>query len=274
MKTLLVAIDLTPGSRNALGRAARLAAAAGADLRILHVLSARTFDRDAPEARRAIEAAVGEAIDTLPTPRPGFSFHIAAGDPKQAILDEAREAGADLIVLGAHGASRLRDAIFGTTATHVVRHADRPVLVVQTDPAKPYAKVMLALGHPGQAATLAAVTGTLAPGAELFGVHAFDPPLGRILARREALEREADAREAEIGRILAEAGADPEQVSMRRHAIVEGGDPLTVLMAEAGKLAPDLLAMGTHQRHYLSSYAIDALFWSEHDLLIVPEPSA
>lgn len=273
MKKLLVAIDMTEGSRRALERATRIAAASGASLLILHAVPSRAFDKDGPEVRGFVKDAVREVIDALPAPRPAFSLRISTCDPQQVILEEARKAGADLIVLGAHGEPRLRDAIFGTTATHVVRHSDRPVLVVQNDADKPYRKVMLALDGPDQVKSLLGMTGALAPGAELVGVHAFDPPLGRIFAGREALIREADRREAEIGKALAEATVDAKQVPILSKAIVDGGDPLTVLMDEAKELRPDLVVMGTSRRAYLNSYAVDAVFWCEQDLLVVPEPA-
>lgn len=262
MKTILVAIDMTGASRNALGRAARLAKAAGASLHVLHALPSRDPGKETPEVRRLVREAVREVIDELPEPRPEFELRITARRAQEAILREARKIGADLVVLGAHGKPRFRDAIFGTTATHVVRHADGPVLVAQNDPAGPYAKVMLAIGDPEEAKALRALTDALAPGAALFGVNAFDPSLGRLFAGRAALDAEADAREDRIADAL--PGGE---------AVVGTGDPLTVLMDEARDLAPDLVAMGTSQRAYLNSYAVDALFWCERDLLIVPMQS-
>jgi nucleotide-binding universal stress UspA family protein len=259
MKTILVAIEMTGASREALGRAARLAQTTGASLRILHAVPPHTFGKEAPEVRRLIEEAVEEVLNELPGPRPDVSLRVSARDTREAILDEAEKVHADLIVLGAHGEPRFRDAIFGTTATHIVRRADCPVLIAQGDAAVPYAKVMLALSRADEAKALREIADELAPGAALIGVSAFDPSLGQLFTGRDALEREAGAREAEIASALAES-----------RAVVEGGDPLTVLMDEARELAPDLVAMGTSQRAYLNSYAVDALFWCERDLLIVP----
>ncbi len=263
MKTILAAIDMTAASRSALGRAARLAGAAKASLRILHVVPSHAFGKDSPEVRRFVEEAVQEVIEEQPEPRPAFSVRITGKGIEEAILEEARNAGAGLIVLGAHGEPRFRDAIFGTTATHVVRHADCPVLVARNDPALPYTKVMLALDDSGEAKRLRETVDALAPGAALFGVSAFDPSLGRLFAGREALDKEAAARAARIAEAL--PGSTP---------IVGTGDPLTVLMDEARMLAPDLVAMGTSQRAYLNSYAVDALFWCERDLLVIPVEEA
>ena len=52
--------------------------------------------------------------------------HRAVG---QVLLDEAREAGADLLVMGAYSHSRLRGALLGGVTRHVLAHAELPVLM-------------------------------------------------------------------------------------------------------------------------------------------------
>ena len=47
------------------------------------------------------------------------------------ILEEAKERGADLIVLGAHGLGRLDDGSLGSTASRVLQHAVCDVLIVR-----------------------------------------------------------------------------------------------------------------------------------------------
>lgn len=46
------------------------------------------------------------------------------------LADAAREHDAAAIVVGTHGHGRLADVLVGSTAQRLVRHADRPVLVV------------------------------------------------------------------------------------------------------------------------------------------------
>lgn len=48
----------------------------------------------------------------------------------EAVLEEATEFGADLIVTGAYSHSRLRDLIFGGVTAYILANADRPVLMV------------------------------------------------------------------------------------------------------------------------------------------------
>ena len=55
---------------------------------------------------------------------------VTTGVPWEVICREAKSAEADLIVIGSHGFSGI-DRLIGTTASRVVNHADRSVLVVR-----------------------------------------------------------------------------------------------------------------------------------------------
>lgn len=52
------------------------------------------------------------------------------GKPSQVIADLAKELGVDLVVVGRTGDSGLREAIFGSTTSRLVQHAEVPVTVV------------------------------------------------------------------------------------------------------------------------------------------------
>lgn len=56
------------------------------------------------------------------------------GDPREALVDEARGAGADLVVVGSHGRSGVGRLLMGSVASHVVGHAPCSVLVVKLKP--------------------------------------------------------------------------------------------------------------------------------------------
>ena len=64
---------------------------------------------------------------------------VATGDPARAIVAVAKEVGADYVIMGAEGSSRLGNAFFGSVSEEVLRRADRTVLLVggkraRTDP--------------------------------------------------------------------------------------------------------------------------------------------
>jgi nucleotide-binding universal stress UspA family protein len=54
-----------------------------------------------------------------------------SGDPRHALLNEARAFKADLIVVGSHGRSGVAKLLLGSVASHVVSHAPCSVLVVR-----------------------------------------------------------------------------------------------------------------------------------------------
>ncbi len=66
--------------------------------------------------------------------RHGFKCEAASvkapfGDPAEAILREAASRGADLVVMGAYGHSRLREFILGGATRGILARMDRPVLM-------------------------------------------------------------------------------------------------------------------------------------------------
>lgn len=52
------------------------------------------------------------------------------GDPVDVVLEEARRTDAHTVVVGSHGWTGLRRLVLGSVSEKIVRHADRPVLVV------------------------------------------------------------------------------------------------------------------------------------------------
>lgn len=51
--------------------------------------------------------------------------------PGEAILNEAKRSGADLVVMGGYGHSRLREWVLGGATRHLLTHADIPVLMAR-----------------------------------------------------------------------------------------------------------------------------------------------
>jgi nucleotide-binding universal stress UspA family protein len=58
---------------------------------------------------------------------------VLQGDPREALIEEARKERADLIVVGSHGRTGLEKLLMGSVATHVVTHAPCSVMVVRPD---------------------------------------------------------------------------------------------------------------------------------------------
>jgi nucleotide-binding universal stress UspA family protein len=124
MARLLVATDLSSAADTALDSAAAWAAAAEADLHVVHVVRERAADHGEPErlaGRSAALQATGRAVTT----------EVLRGTPVDAILRSAREVDAELIVLGAAGATALVPWGVGGVAEGVAVRSPVPVLAVR-----------------------------------------------------------------------------------------------------------------------------------------------
>jgi nucleotide-binding universal stress UspA family protein len=143
MKRILVALDAsprTPGVREAASERAR---ETGARLVLFRSVGLPTHvDEEAvthtgaslPDALQK-EAEVDLARHAAACPPELVERTIVhLGVPWEAICSAAKEVDADLIVIGSHGYSGL-DRLMGTTASKVVNHSDRSVLVVRPRPA-------------------------------------------------------------------------------------------------------------------------------------------
>ncbi len=88
------------------------------------VLSARESD-EAPGPSELVRYLAGHGIKAKT-----WAFTPGAGSIGDALLHEAEKAGADLLVMGAYGHSRLRELVLGGATRGVLSHGAVPVLLV------------------------------------------------------------------------------------------------------------------------------------------------
>jgi nucleotide-binding universal stress UspA family protein len=143
---ILVPVDFQPASQAALRYALAMAAESHAEVDVLHVVPPpRALDLvlDAYLGRKmplvspdVVSRAEHNLEETLArTPHPGVEVHrrIEAGDPAATIVRLAVEDGHDLIVMGTHAHSTLRDLVLGSVAQRVITCAPCPVLTMRGD---------------------------------------------------------------------------------------------------------------------------------------------
>lgn len=138
IRQVLVPVDFSEPSIDALRFAAGFAETFGATLTVLHVVEPFHVDwkmdtltlrrRARSEALRHLQKLVADEIHGA---RPGQA-KLDEGHPAQSIVDFARRSKTDLIVMGTHGRSGVTRALIGSVAERVVRHAHCPVMVVRT----------------------------------------------------------------------------------------------------------------------------------------------
>lgn len=140
MRTILVPVDFSECSKQALACAVPFAEQFGAKLELVHVVEPYYgFDPNGfgnyqvPEAcsnDAARNALIKLARESVPR-EIVCQTEIRCGRVITEIVAAARELSADLIIISTHGYTGLKHVAFGSTAEGVVRHAPCPVLTVR-----------------------------------------------------------------------------------------------------------------------------------------------
>lgn len=82
-------------------------------------------------AENTAAGANEKILQKLPSIGGGLTSKVAVGIPAQVIVDEAKQWGADLIVVGSHGYGFWDRAVLGSVSNAVVHRAPCSVLVVR-----------------------------------------------------------------------------------------------------------------------------------------------
>ena len=142
LKKILVATDFSEAADAALTYGRALARAFGARLHVLHVVDDMylRLEGDAnaavlPELQQDVERRAQERLDALlvdddPAPLPVDPI-IREGAAAHEIVNYAKGADIDLIVVGTHGRGAMAHLMMGSVAERIVRTASCPVLTVR-----------------------------------------------------------------------------------------------------------------------------------------------
>ncbi len=126
---LLVPLDFSGKSRQALRYAIPIAQKFSAKIHLVHVLP-RPGKADLaglPQRKRDAINRLGEMSALLP-PRLRTGNAVLVGKPAEEILTLAAKNNIDLIVLTTKGLTGLQRVLVGSTAEHIMRHAPCPVM--------------------------------------------------------------------------------------------------------------------------------------------------
>ena len=131
--SILCGVDGSDSSVETAGLAARIAVAAGAELRLQHVMPVFagderewTLDEDEPD-QIELESAVQVARAAGARP----IREMAMGRPEYAIVEAAERDGVDLVVVGSRGLSGVARVLLGSVSEYVAIHAHCSVLVAR-----------------------------------------------------------------------------------------------------------------------------------------------
>jgi len=293
MKHILAASDFSHAAETAARRAVALAQNTGAALEIVHAL----YQPPLAEAWRRLAEGKGLSEEKLAEhaaqrlaelatrleQRQGVKplMRVLRGKPPQAIVAHAREAGSDLIVVGAHGEHFLLDLFVGSTATKLMRLSPVPVLLVKQPPAGDYERVLIATDFSPVAHAAAELAAELFPAADLFLFHAYEVPFEREMyyagTDDEVVDHYRRLGESEARRQMAEFAATlatPERYARK----VRHGYAPTLINQYAAEQGTDLLVLGARGQSELAatllgSVAAHMVLEARSDLLLVPSPA-
>ena len=277
LRHVVCATDFSDNAAAALDAAVAVARAARAKVSVIHV------------ARPAVPSGRGGRGRWLPAPdsagdtrleveqlaqfsRPAAAAGVEGervlrrGDPAEEIVEEARDTGADLIVMGRHSQGTPNHWFVGSVAECVVRHAPCPVMVVKPFPRRRGAtprRVVCALdlGETSAATMAHAATLTNTLQADLLVLHvAFEPGGGT-----------GQDPSAVLAGLI--AGACLPGGRVQQQVVV--GTPHDEILRAGGEGRADLVVVGSHaggilDRQFIGSTTLHLLRRAECDLLVVP----
>jgi nucleotide-binding universal stress UspA family protein len=141
-KIILAAVDNSRRAAGVLAEAIDLAQKLGGKLVLVravgipHEIPAEAFTESPRGVAEILERIARQELEAQARAVPEgliSKLLVTTGVPWEVICRDAEQEKADLIVIGSHGYSGI-DRLLGTTASRVVNHANRSVLVVRERP--------------------------------------------------------------------------------------------------------------------------------------------
>lgn len=145
MKRILLALDFTEASRNALTYTRQLAALSQAELHVLHVARPLESPTTLSEAMReqvlkVNEEALKGKLLRMATPYPhqtdeatkplSIHYQVRTGDTISTLLAQAQEIQASLLVIGIRKKHNIWEQLLGSTCTQMLKRSEIPLLLI------------------------------------------------------------------------------------------------------------------------------------------------
>lgn len=142
VKSILVPIDFSDYSKNALQYAASIGRQFGAELLLIYVVEPTISPADfsfgqvvLPNIEKELQERGEIELNELASKQEGVTVKtlVRTGKPFLEIVRTAEEKEIDLIVMATHGHTGMEHLIFGGTAEKVIRKAPCPVLMLRPE---------------------------------------------------------------------------------------------------------------------------------------------
>lgn len=254
LRSIVAAVDLSPGSDEVLRTAAELARAAGAELHVVHALDVAVAPSledpaDPGYIRWHNEAAGRLALQlerVLPPGHEPRTRELVLDLAHRAVLARIRAVDADLVVVGPHRGRPGAAPLLGSTADRVIRTSPVPCLVVQGRLKLPLSRVVVPLDledpSPGALEAGFRWLAGLGTDAELAVVHVVPP-----VAAPGAFPRDRIAVAPPLHAAVEASRAGHPQARVREE-LVWGEAPADAITGYAGRERAELVVIATHGR--------------------------
>ena len=289
LRRILATTDLSAPARHAAERAALVSAETAAQLDLLHVANLAPLERlrqlmgssGAELENRVLDAARSKLVDLAGQIHQRFGVvanpRVVAGALLAELARESDARAAGLLVCGAKGESVIRHFVLGTTALRVLSTTRCPVLVVKQPPHEPYRRLLVPVDFSPSSLRAIRHARSIAPGAEVVLLHAFDVPFEgklryasvddevihhyRIVAKQEATQKLQALRDL--------AGLS----ALGTRLLVLHGDPTFRIIEQEQECDCDLIVVGKHgesvlEELLLGSVTKHVLAESQGDVLV------
>ena len=254
---ILVATDFSASSQLAIRRAAQLGQEHQAMLEILHVVEEPPPGEEIlpVESLALAEKKLAETASQFIPDDVMRRYLVASGKDFVAIIRCARQAQADLIIIGAHGEHTLKDDVFGTTAQKLARKASIPLLVVKQPAQAPYRRILAATDFSEASRRVLETALKVAPQAEIDLLHVCHVWGESRLTMAGASPQERSAYRLQVEKSASAMLGDwVEQIDLngrRPDLHVRQGHPANLISHMASERQADLVVMGTTGRSVL-----------------------
>jgi nucleotide-binding universal stress UspA family protein len=194
------------------------------------------------------------------------STAVLTGNPKLLIVDEAAEACADFVIIGAHSTHGVIQFLLGGVARAVARLAPCSVEISRSRPGPEPPKILLATDgsecskaaaqsiaqRPWPAGTAFRILSVVEPSAPLLHPPYFSPEAMEELRGKDMQRAQAAVSSAE--RILCGAGIEASST-----VAVPVATPKEMILSEAAEWGADLIVVGSHGRRGVNRFLLGSV---------------
>ena len=252
-KKILVAVDGSESSRNALLQAFRLAVDEKCWITVTSVVPPVTGDLDLTGVKdisaslaKPCKDALAEAGRLAEEERILIKTVLEEGETYERIVDLADAENCDIIVMGRRGLRKVESTLVGSVTARVIGHTQRDVFVVPAGATLGWKKILVATDGSkfSSIATAKAIDFAKAYGGSLVVVSVVDVPAEFYAEAPQAVDdmvRKAKEYTAAV-RTQAEAAG------VRSETFVGEADAFEAIVKLAGEQAVDMIVVGSHGR--------------------------